>query len=274
MITIQNPHFQISQISDSGQCFRMRPIEDGRYSLVAKDRYLEISQKQDRITFSCSPQEYEEIWEDYFDLKTDYGAFLREIDRTDIYLAKAAEFGCGIRILKQDLWEMIISFLISQQNNIKRIRRCIELICERYGEERQSENGIFYHAFPTIQALAESAEEDLRACNLGYRARYLKRSAQSILNGEADLEAVRKMPYPQAREALMKLTGVGGKVADCICLFALHQLEAFPVDTHIRQAMERQYPAGFPHEVYGDCGGVMQQYIFFYELKGNPQRNQ
>ena len=114
--------------------------------------------------------------------------------------------------------------------------------------------------------LAAVSEEELRDCNLGYRSRYVKKTAQMILDGQVSLESVRKLDYPQAREELQKLYGVGTKVADCICLFALHQMEAFPVDTHIRQALEKHYPQGFPFERYKGCSGVMQQYIFYREL--------
>ena len=177
-----------------------------------------------------------------------------------------ANLGQGIRILRQDLWEMIVSFLISQQNNIPRIRRCISNICERYGERRQGSGGRVYYTFPGPAALAAAGEEELRDCNLGYRSRYVKKTAQMILEGQVSLEEVQRMDYLQAREELQKLYGVGAKVADCICLFALHQMEAFPVDTHIRQALEKHYPQGFPFARYKDCSGVMQQYIFYREL--------
>lgn len=268
MVTITNRHFDAGQICESGQCFRMTRLENGRYGLTARDRYLEIEQREGQIRLYCTEKEFAGFWEEYFDLKTDYSRFLGGIDRSDAYLRGAAAFGSGIRILKQDLWEMIISFIISQQNNIKRIRRCIGLLCEKYGEEKRTREGHIYYAFPEVSALARAAEEDLRACNLGYRARYIKNTAESIRKGEVDLEAVRRLSYAEAKAELRRLSGVGDKVADCICLFALHCMDAFPVDTHISQALTRQYPQGFPHEEYPGCGGVMQQYIFFYELKG------
>ena len=212
-------------------------------------------------------EELRDFWAPYFDLEGDYGAYKKRIDPADAYLVRAADFGRGIRILKQDLWEMIVSFLISQQNNIPRIRRCIANICERYGERRQNSQERTYDTFPRPEALAKAREEDLRDCNLGYRSRYIKKTARMVMDGEISLEAVRNMKYPEAREELLKLYGVGEKVADCICLFALHQMEAFPVDTHIRQALEKHYPQGFPFDRYKDCSGVMQQYIFYYDLK-------
>lgn len=166
---------------------------------------------------------------------------------------------------------MIVSFLISQQNNIVRIRRCIRNICEVYGEEKRNERGEVYHAFPRPEALAFLDEDELKSCNLGYRSKYVVRAARSVVSGETDLDAVEKMPYSRARQELLKLYGVGEKVADCICLFALHHLQAFPVDTHIHQAMEAHYRRGFPNRRYRGAQGVMQQYIFYYELFGKEE---
>lgn len=260
--------FEIGQICESGQCFRMRQIQPGIYEVIAKDRYLEISQQGKECTFHCDESAFEEFWKHYFDLDTQYEEYQEKINPKDKYLKNAAEFGCGIRILNQDLWEMIVSFLISQQNNIVRIRRCIQNICEKYGEKAEAENGKNYYTFPTPEALACLDEDELKDCNLGYRSKYVVRTARSVVNGEISLDEVRKMSYRNAKEELMKLFGVGGKVADCICLFALHQLEAFPVDTHINQALKKHYPKGFPKRRYKGCEGVMQQYIFYYELLG------
>lgn len=259
-------HFSLDQICDSGQCFRMEKVNGNTWCVIASGRYLEVAQQGDLCTFYCSEEEYEEFWKEYFDLDTDYGIYMGRINPNDRYLMQAAELGAGIRILRQDLWEMIVSFLISQQNNIIRIRRCIRNICEQYGERKETEGGQIYYTFPAPEMLAELDEEALKACNLGYRSKYVVRSARAVVSGEVDLDAVMKMPYKKAREELLKLFGVGEKVADCICLFALHHLEAFPVDTHIRQAMETHYRRGFPNRRYKGVQGVMQQYIFYYEL--------
>lgn len=165
---------------------------------------------------------------------------------------------------------MIVSFLISQQNNIPRIRKCIENICREYGEKKENAKGQTYYAFPKPEALAGLDEDALKACNLGYRSKYVVRSARSIVCGEIDLDAILNMSYKKAKEELLKLFGVGVKVADCICLFALHHLQAFPVDTHIHQAMETHYKRGFPKRRYKGVEGVLQQYIFYYELAGTP----
>ncbi len=161
-----------------------------------------------------------------------------------------------------------IHILISQQNNIVRIRRCIENICREYGEEKITASGEHYYAFPKAEAFACLEEDDLKACNLGYRSKYVVRAAKGVVAGEIDLQAIEKMKYAKAKEELLKIFGVGVKVADCICLFGLHHLEAFPVDTHINQALEKHYKRGFPKRRYKGFEGVLQQYIFYYELFG------
>ena len=138
------PHFDIAQICESGQCFRMTQLSEHKYEVIASDRYLEVTQQGEQCTFSCSEDEFETFWKSYFDLDTDYGGMQAAIDPKDRYLSGAAKRGSGIRILRQDLWEMIISFLISQQNNIVRIRRCIQNICEKYGEKKVTEQGREY----------------------------------------------------------------------------------------------------------------------------------
>ncbi|MDY2613673.1 MAG: 8-oxoguanine DNA glycosylase, partial [Lachnospiraceae bacterium] len=198
----------------------------------------------------------------------DYRTYIEKINPKDTYLVRAAKYGSGIRILRQDLWEMIVSFLISQQNNIVRIRRCIQNICERYGEQKVNFRGDTYYTFPEPEALAGLAEDALKECNLGYRSKYVVRTARSIVAGEVDLAAIEKMTYKKAKEELLKLFGVGEKVADCICLFGLHHLQAFPIDTHIRQALDAHYKRGFPRRRYQGYEGVIQQYIFYWELRG------
>lgn len=264
--TIDN--FDLAQICQSGQCFRMSRNADGRFIIIAGNRYLEAEQKDRECCFYCEEEEFESFWKDYFDLERDYGSYISQINPRDSYLKNAASVGSGIRILRQDLWEMTVSFLISQQNNIVRIRRCIQKLCESYGEKRINPAGETYYAFPLPEALAGLEEDALKVCNLGYRSKYVVRAARSVVSGEIDLEAVSCMSYRNAKAELLKLYGVGEKVADCICLFALHHLQAFPVDTHISQAMQTHYKRGFPNRRYKGFQGVMQQYIFYQELFG------
>lgn len=319
MIKVETDHFNLGQICQSGQCFRMERIEESRdgaeagtesgkesdtendkkndtrnrtennkendagnrtendtedsalprgdrYRVIAGGRYLEIIEGEEGCYFLCSQEECDAHWKAYFDLETDYGQYIRQIDPGDAYLVRAAASGSGIRILRQDLWETIVSFLISQQNNILRIRRCIRTICEGYGERLETPHGVGYHAFPTPQALAGLEEDGLLASGLGYRSKYVVRAARCAASGELDLEGIKALPYREAKEELLKLFGVGEKVADCICLFALHHLEAFPVDTHISQVLQAHYKKGFPKRRYKGYQGVLQQYIFYHTL--------
>lgn len=286
MVNITKDNFSIRQICESGQCFRLKKLEEvdarqkekaekglagEKYALTALGRYLEIEQRENQLFFDCTLEEFEGIWRRYFDLEEDYGKIINMIDPKDTYLIKAASYGSGIRILRQDLWEMIISFIVSQQNNIVRIRKCIENLCQKYGEEKRLKDGRKYYLFPTPEALAKASIEELYACNLGYRSKYIHKTAESVAFGEVDLETIKQMDYEAAMDELCKLTGVGEKVANCICLFALHKTEAFPVDTHIQKVLKEQYAGGFPFERYAGYAGTLQQYIFYFDLKKGNQ---
>lgn len=263
----------LKQIAASGQCFRMEEREEGLFSLIAGERYLEIQcLEKGKFIFFCKNQEFFEFWYNYFDLSRDYGKLKEKIDPEDTYLKKAAEFGWGIRILRQDLWEMTATFILSQQNNIPRIRRCVRLICEKYGEKRINFRGEEYFSFPSPEALAGADLEGLKACNLGYRARYIQETAAAAAEGKISLDALKRMDYEEAKKELMKLCGIGKKVADCICLFALHHVEAFPVDTHVSQLLAAHYPNGFPFWRYPGFAGILQQYMFYYEVSNKTHQ--
>ncbi|HIR27075.1 MAG TPA: 8-oxoguanine DNA glycosylase [Candidatus Choladousia intestinigallinarum] len=271
MITKEIEAFDLEQICESGQCFRMEQTGPGEFQVAAGSRGLRLSQRGKTVTFFCGEDEFEKMWRRYFDLDEDYASCLNQAESMDQYLAQAAAGAKGIRILRQDLWEMIVSFLISQQNNIPRIRRCIENLCRTYGKRKEAE-GFSFYTFPGPEVLAGLEEDALKPCNLGYRSKYVVRTARQIYEGGFSLEKLRDMEYEGARQELMKLFGVGEKVADCICLFALHHLAAFPVDTHIRQALAQHYPQGFPREKCRGREGIFQQYIFYYELHKERER--
>lgn len=271
MIKLEIPFFSLKQICDSGQCFRMQKEADGSYSLIASGRYLKAEQRNQQIFLYCSQEEYETVWKTYFDMDTDYGRFQSAVKQDDAYLREASQTGCGIRILRQDIWETIVSFLISQQNNIKRIRGCIDTVCRKYGEEKKTDEGVSYYTFPAPETLSQVTEEEFRACGLGYRSRYLVKTAQMAAGGAIDLNALKEMDYGQSRQALMQFSGVGEKVADCICLFALHHLDSFPIDTHIAKVMKEHYKEGFPFEEYKGFSGVLQQYVFYHDLMKNKK---
>ena len=273
MITVELDNFSLREICQSGQCFRMwETAEKNTYELIAGDKYLKASQEGSIVNFFCSDMEFICYWVPYFDIDVDYGKYIQTVNPRDSYLNAAVQCGSGIRILHQDLWEMIITFLISQQNNISRIRGCIERLCARYGEKMESD-GTEYYSFPTPEQLSVATEADLRQLGMGYRARYIVETTRSILIGEVSLDRLYQIKYYRtARKELMKLSGVGEKVADCICLFALHHMDAFPIDTHIRQVLDEHYRRGFPNRRYRGMRGIMQQYIFYYELSGESEK--
>lgn len=174
-------------------------------------------------------------------------------------LKEAAKYAPGIRILRQEPYEALCTFIISQNNNIKRIKGIVQRLCENFGEEISP--GDF--AFPTPQKMAELSADDLAPLRAGFRNRYLIDAAQKVYSGEVDLESCRTLDYEQARKELMKITGVGVKVADCTLLFGLHRIEAFPVDVWMKRAMDKLFPGMMPSD-FGDCAGIAQQYIFHY----------
>lgn len=277
-IIIKN--MSLKQIADSGQCFRWRELAEGLYLIIAMDRCLFAAQAGEEFRFSCSREEFDRIWRDYFDLDRDYGAVRARISPDDPYLRCAAEYGWGIRILRQDLWEVMVSFLISQNNNIGRIKNSIGGLCRRYGKPISADGHNLdlpdgfrlpeLFAFPTPEALSGASETDFLALGLGYRAKYLKHLAESLSCG--GLSALRRRleraDDGTAREILMSYYGIGRKVADCICLFGLHRDNMFPADTHINKILAKHYKDGFLYEQYQDALGIFQQYLFYYDLKG------
>ena len=260
------PDFDLDQIARSGQCFRFRPLGERHYALVAGGRYLEVSQQGQTVRFDCPEEEFEAVWRPYFDLDADYGRYKSAVAKRDKYLQSAVAAAGGLRILRQELWETIVCFIISQQNNIARITKCVENLCLLFGETCYNKSKQVYNAFPSAERLAACTADELAPIRLGYRAKYILAAARQVASGEVDLDAVRRMDYAHAKAELMRLTGVGVKVAECICLFALHHIDAFPIDTHIRQMLDAHYPKGFPLRRYRGFAGVMQQYAFYYEL--------
>lgn len=274
---IHNENFNIRQIAESGQCFRMNRIDGSseHYSLVAYGKYLEAKQvDEDVVELTCTKAEYHQLWEEYFDLKYDYGRITDLlINGGDPFLREAAIYGNGIRILRQEPFETTISFIISQNKNIPAIKSCIEGICFRYGEKKDSKfakEGISYHAFPTPAILAEAAREDLRALKTGYRDDYILKASQAVIDGRLDFALLKQSSYEEAVRTLKTIHGIGEKVANCISLYGLHHIEGFPVDVWILRVLKEIYRGSFPKEMYSGYAGILQQYMFYYirHLKG------
>lgn len=265
---IRSKNFNLEHISESGQCFRMDRIGEGRYSLIAFGRYTELTQiSADQVEIGCSPKEYKNIWNDYFDLDRDYSCIVDRLVRgEDELLKKAVARGWGIRIVRQEPFEALISFIISQNKNIPGIKKCIKMLSERFGEKKISARygGLAYHAFPTPEALAAAEMKDLRKTGLGYRDAYVKEAALSVLSGDIDMKELAKRTHEEAGAELQRLKGVGDKVACCISLYGLHHLDAVPRDTWIKHVENDLYGGKFDWKEYKDYAGVIQQYIFYY----------
>lgn len=273
---IQNTNFNIEQIAESGQCFRMNRLNSQdntiKYSLIAYGRYLELSQIDGRtIELSCSEEEYREIWEEYFDMNYNYSLIVGSlINSEDKFLREAAEYGYGIRILKQEPFEAMISFIISQNKNIPAIKNCIEDICERYGNRIEIEGKLIGYSFPTPQALAMASKEDLRSLKTGYRDEYIIRASHAVDRKEINLEQLKESSFEKAVMELKKIHGIGEKVANCIALYGLHHIEGFPVDVWILRVIQEIYQNDFDKNRFKGYAGIVQQYMFYYMrfLKG------
>ena len=252
---------------ECGQCFRWVPAGNGAYAGAAGDKAALISLEDGTLTIRATGGD-EEFWRNYFDLDTDYGEIKAALAAGEPRIAEACRYGSGIRILNQDPFETIISFIISQNNNIPRIRKNIESLCRKYGSpiegsEELSRDGGTVYSFPAPRALAEAEVSDLADLKLGYRSGYIKASAEQYL----------REGCPDCREELLGFHGIGPKVANCIMLFGLRDTAAFPVDTWVKHIMNDMYGFGmndvrgmqaFAAEKFGPLAGYAQQYLFYY----------
>lgn len=249
----------LEQTLDCGQSFRWEKQNDGSFSGVAFGKYVNISlDGTDMIIKNAAPED-EKIWREYFDLELDYGKIRGDISKLHPVLEEAARYAPGIRILRQEPYEALCTFIISQNNNIKRIKGIVARLCESFGDE--IDEGVY--TFPTAERLAELTPDDLAPLRAGFRNRYIIDSAKKVASHEVDLELCKTADYEAARAELMKITGVGVKVADCTLLFGMHRVEAFPVDVWMKRAMEKLFP-GMSANDFGEYAGIAQQYIFHY----------
>ena len=249
----------LRQTLDCGQCFRWRERAGGGFDGVVRGRYATVYTDGDSLIVDGADEADRALWRDYFDLDLDYSKIKRELSAVHPVMAEAARFAPGIRILRQEPFEALISFIISQNNNIKRISGIVERLCEGFGEPI----GDGHYAFPTAERLAALSPDDLAPIRAGFRHRYIIDGAQKVADGTVDLEALRALPYDETKSRLMQITGVGVKVADCVLLYGLHRLEGFPLDVWMKRAMAVLFDNMDP-AVFGDHAGIAQQYIFHY----------
>ena len=271
--------FELKDIFECGQCFRWNEQEDGSYTGVIKNGIINVKKEDETITFTgICDKNIEEVVNEYFDLKRDYEKIKERLGNLDEYLKTSIQYGKGIRILNQDLWETIISFIISANNNIPRIKGIIERISQKYGNEIEW-NGKKYYTFPTYEQLKDVTIQEYRNLGLGFRDIRLYETTQMILNKDIDLEKLKNNPNTiEVREELLKLSGVGPKVADCILLFStLKRFEVFPIDVWVRRVMNDLYIKQedetkvskkqiekIAEEKFGNLAGLAQQYLFYW----------
>ena len=272
--------FEPKHIFECGQCFRWDEEQDGSYTGIVKNNVINVKKVDNSIAFeSLGADNLEELVIDYFDLNRDYEKIKDELSKIDEYLANSIEYGSGIRILNQDLWETIISFIISANNNIPRIKGIINRISQKYGTEIEWK-GKRYYTFPTVENLAKATVEDLRSLGLGFRDIRVYNTTHKILEKQVDLEKLhQEVDTQKVRDTLLTLDGVGPKVADCILLFStLKRFDVFPIDVWVRRVMNELYIKNedetkvnkkdiekLAKEKYGNLEGIAQQYLFYWK---------
>ena len=271
--------FEPVHIFECGQCFRWNKEEDGSYTGVFRNNVVNVKKESNQVIFEgICDGDIESVCKEYFDLETDYEKIKQELSKIDRYLKASIEYGSGIRILNQDLWETIISFIISANNNIPRIKGIIERISKKYGNKIIF-RGKEYYTFPDMKVLGKASVEDLRALGLGFRDKRIYETTKMFLNKEITLEELKEEKDTNAlRDKLMTLSGVGGKVADCIMLFSLKKYEVFPIDVWVRRVMNELYIKeddenkvsktliqNIAREKYANLAGLAQQYLFYWK---------
>ena len=281
MVTVKIPFFDSAKTADSGQAFRIRVVDDSHVELVAYGRYLQIAKTgKDTFAFSCTEKEFGKIWKDYLDLGRDYEAIVRSIDENDKYLMEAARFGYGIRILKQDVFEATISYIISQRRSIPSITTSVERISKLCGKKINAPKlgkpfvkplCNEYYAFPTPEELDRLPFEELENTGVGYRAPYISRAAEEFTSGKLSPEDLDKLSDEALYKALTGMYGVGTKVANCIMLFAFARTGRFPVDVWIQRIENNYYGGHFDCTPYPDTAGIMQQFMFYYERRKDSE---
>ncbi len=264
-ILLSNKDFDLNHTFDCGQCFRWEEV-DGGYEGVAGGFWARLVNTPCGIELTTDCED-ESFWIKYLDMERDY-ALIKSKVAINPLMEKAVEYGSGIRILKQEFFETLMSFIISQRSSIPKIKSTVKKLCEKYGR-KINVPGDFY-TFPTPEELADLSEEDFRALGVGYRAPYLKKCVEAVLEGELDGAFLETMPTPDARGHLMALYGVGDKVCDCVMLFSLAKYDLFPSDVWIKRVMCEEFGSreadakSDGEKIFGSLSGFAQQYLFYY----------
>lgn len=276
-IEINVDYFNLKYTLECGQCFRWKKIDE-YYVGVIKDRVLKIRQSENKLYVrSNNYNELEKVVRDYFELNKDYKEIENRISKVDEYVKKAVNNTSGLRHIKQDFFETIISYIISANNNIPRISKSVNEISKRYGKEIELD-GEKYYLFPTPEELIDVTIDEYRECGVGFRDKYIYNTVKKINNGEINLEEMQKMNTKDLRNLLLTFMGIGPKVADCILLFSCSRQEVFPIDVWVERVMKRLYFDNkevskkeilkYADENFGKDAGIIQQHLF-YNIREN-----
>ncbi|KEI95303.1 8-oxoguanine DNA glycosylase [Clostridium botulinum A2B7 92] len=285
-------NFELAHIFECGQCFRWYKTEEGSYIGVVYGKVIEVEKaNNDVILHNATEEDFKNIWAEYFDLYRDYSEIKNILSKDEI-LAKSVEFGHGIRLLKQDPFEIIVSFIISANNRIPMIKKAIKNISERWGDPIEYKGNIYY-SFPTVEQLKDATEDELKACSVGFRAKYIKDTVNKIYQNsieeceqyekEYDMLWIKNQQDDICHKMLQNYSGIGAKVADCVMLFSMEKYSAFPVDVWVKRAMQYFYLApdvslkkirDFGREKFGELSGFAQQYLFYYARENKIDVNQ
>ena len=252
---------------DCGQCFRWNENADGSFTGVAGKRAVKLSYDGKTIKIDGAEKKDEAFFREYLDIDRDYSLIKERVSKNPV-MKEAVKFGSGIRILKQEFFESLLSFIISQRSSIPKIKGCIEKICAAYGEKIEFDGKAFY-TFPDAEALRDVREKDYAAFGVGYRAKYLEQAVSDVLSGKIDEKKIRTLKTPDARNALLEIFGVGNKVADCVLLFGLSRFDSFPVDVWVKRAMDEYFQGQDGFALFGEDSGFAQQYLFYKMRNGS-----
>lgn len=263
-MTLTVSHLDLPTLFSSGQCFRMHPMESGAFLVLSGEQALRVTPLGGgRFRFSCAPSRWP-YWQRYFDLETDYDALLSAIPPEETYLRQAAQACDGLRILRQEPFETLISFILSQRKSIPAIRTAVEHLARCCGEPLSAEGDEVF-LFPTPQQLCGLSEAQLMGCGLGYRTRYIQNAAAQASSGTLDLGALAALPDDALFSRLLELDGVGKKVANCVCLFGYGRTAMAPIDVWIQRLIDEEFGGRDPFPSYDQQAGIVQQYLFYYK---------
>jgi len=265
--------FDLAKIADCGQCFRVRVINDNMYRFITGHHIIYIKKLQEgRYSVCCGKNTWEGIWVRYFDLSRNYQGIREQAWGKNAVVDRAMEAGIGLRVLRQDAWEMLITFIISQRKNIPAIAKAVENLSMNFGKKLVTPYEAV-HAFPTPEELCKTSDRELSSCGLGYRMAYVRDAAEKVMSGTLDLSGIARYSDEDLYAELLTVRGVGKKVANCVCLFGYGRTARVPIDVWIARAIQEECQGNSPFGSFGEEAGIIQQYLFYYERNYKTTRS-